>query len=366
MLVYHPALRFKLGEYTAAARIRPDMQKHIEPRFILPPLKERDPEKGGPLTPDEIGTVSGERIGKHWPLHRAFLDARHVTPYLDEVSHEKLYRIAQARNPNLVIVAGAHELSNPVFRTVLRSSAPRLAIQVPFGEVTPQEIASQLIQLGCKPSECFIFLDLMGANLEPDVAAEPIAAQFQQFADYADWGRLVYQASAYPKVNKAEPEGQLLIPRDEWKSFQAALKLVSVKPDMIAYGDYAADCWEIEFSTKASGGRAIRHLRYTGGSDTLVVRAGASGRDQALMSDVCRRIVSSSSFAGPGFSYADKRIWELARGACGPGNASNWREWNTAHHLSKVVRDLAARAGMSFPEDYVDQSDRQGSFVLHH
>ncbi len=50
MLPYRPALRFKQGEYLAAARIPREIQKYIEPYFIIPPPKERDPEKGGPLT----------------------------------------------------------------------------------------------------------------------------------------------------------------------------------------------------------------------------------------------------------------------------------------------------------------------------
>ncbi len=44
MLPYRPALRFKQGEYNAAGRIRPAMQKYVRPFFILPPLVEKGPE----------------------------------------------------------------------------------------------------------------------------------------------------------------------------------------------------------------------------------------------------------------------------------------------------------------------------------
>lgn len=48
MLPYRPSLRFKQGEYRAAAGIAPDMKKYLRPYFIVPPLKEVDPEKGRP------------------------------------------------------------------------------------------------------------------------------------------------------------------------------------------------------------------------------------------------------------------------------------------------------------------------------
>lgn len=82
MLPYHPALRFKQGEYSAGAKIARDIQRHVHPRFIIPPPTESDPEKGGPPTADEIARFTGERIGKHWPLNPAFLDAQFVAPLL--------------------------------------------------------------------------------------------------------------------------------------------------------------------------------------------------------------------------------------------------------------------------------------------
>ena len=59
MLPYHPALKLKLGEYVAASRISPDIQRLVCPRFVICPLKERDPEKGAPLTPALVLELHG-------------------------------------------------------------------------------------------------------------------------------------------------------------------------------------------------------------------------------------------------------------------------------------------------------------------
>src|ERR1700739_4131918 len=105
MLPYYPALRFKQGEYTAGAKIARDIQRHIQPRFIIPPPTESDPEKGKQLTADEGAYLTGERIGKHWPLNPAFLDAQFVASQLGNDGLKRLFGVAQQRNKKLVAVA---------------------------------------------------------------------------------------------------------------------------------------------------------------------------------------------------------------------------------------------------------------------
>ena len=50
------------------------------------------------------------------------------------------------------------------------------------------------------------------------------------------------------------------------------------------------------------------------------------------------------------FSEADDQIYRVAKkmAGAGPGNASMWREWNTIHHITRVVRDLGAMADVEF------------------
>ena len=110
MLPYRPALRFKQGEYNAAGRIRPTMQKHVRPYFILPPLIEKDPELGRVLTHDEIAYVTGERIGKHWPRYPAYMDAQYVMREPSDEGISRLFQVARARNPNLIAVIPASDL----------------------------------------------------------------------------------------------------------------------------------------------------------------------------------------------------------------------------------------------------------------
>jgi len=43
------------------------------------------------------------------------------------------------------------------------------------------------------------------------------------------------------------------------------------------------------------------------------------------------------------------------------GDATSWRELNTAHHLVKIVRDLGAMSSIEFEEDAVSEYSEQES-----
>lgn len=349
MLPYFPGLRFKQGEYTASARIAPDIQQHVQPRFIIPPPKEADPEKGRPLTNDELAYLTGERIGKFWPLYPAFLDAHYIAPHLGENGLHRMLTTAQRRNNKLAVVATVDDLHNPIYRTFLRSIPPRIGIYLPYEEVDPDAVIKAVNAIGCAPQDCVIFLDFAGAPFEMDGVAGSVASLFDTLDTKARWGRIVFQGSSFPSKNPADHGGKCLVPRREWQVFHEALNECSVSPELLGFGDYGADCSEINFPRK-SGGRAIRHLRYTTKNETLVIRGAGSGKDAVIMRDVCQRVLDSGYFAGQAYSYADNRIWRTAMGIDGPGNASNWREWNMAHHMTRVVRDLGAMAGMRFAD----------------
>jgi hypothetical protein len=360
MLPYHPALRFKQGEYLAGARIPRNMQRHIEPLFIIPPPKERDPEKGAPLTVDELAFKTGDRIAKHWPLYRAYLDPQYVAPFLRDEGLVRMFQIAQKSNPNLIAVATVSALHNPIYRGFLRPAWPRLAIHLPFGEVDGDALRAGLAAIGCRAEDCVVFLDFTGADLTPDLAVGAVSGTIDSLAEIAPWGRIVFLGSNYPTTNPAPDDGEVSVPRNEWLTYQRAAKDCNVSPDKLGYGDFGADCGEIKFPKSGKGGMPIPHVRYTTATDTIVVRGNKTSKRSESMRKVFSRLLSGGSFAGQGFSYADRNMWLAANGAGGCGGPTEWREWNMAHHMVRVIRDLGAMVGLTFEEGPVTAIAEQG------
>lgn len=359
MLPYRPALRFKQGEYTAAGSIRADVQKYVRPYFILPPLIEKDPKLGRVLTHDEIATVTGGRIAKYWPRYPAYLDAQYMLAEPSDEGITRLYQVARAQNAHLIPIAPASDLANPIWQKLALGTFPRLAIHLRAEDLDADQLSAGLISLGIDASECEIFVDFSDLELGMDDVSAIVNGTLDDLTEIAPWGCIVFQGSNFPTKNPAEAGKTAIVPRHEWTIFNEALRDCSVPHDRLGFSDFGADCGKINFPTKKSSAIAIPHVRYTTKTSTLVIRGAATGNQSERMVAVLKVLTEHPDFAGKSFSYADKRMWDTANGHATAGTASNWREWNMAHHILCVVHDLAALSDLTVGEDVVEDDAEQ-------
>lgn len=363
MLPYYPALRAKPGEFAACCSIARRFQQHICPRFVIPPPGEVDPEIGHAPTADELGHFTGHRIGKWWPQYPGYLDPQYWSTSLGHESVAALFRLARSRNSNLVPVLTIEDLHQPSYRGIASSASGRIGIYVDYERVDADGLkllVDGVKAIGSATEQCTVFLDFAGAPLETGIGSVA-AARFDDLGTAADWARIVFQASAYPRTLPGESGKTTAVERHEWTSFQVALRETNISPEKLGYGDFGADSGEMVFPKPGGGGRPERHLRYTTPTHILVVRGTKTGRDTPVMREVCRRVVEGDHFCGRGFSYADDRIWSNAHGLSeNCGTATMWREWNTAHHLVHVVRQLGAISGLKFEDDVLGEFAEQG------
>ncbi len=359
MLPYRPALKFKQGEYTAAGGIRPDMQKYVRPYFILPPLIDKDPELGRVLNHDEIAYVTGERIGKHWPHRPAYMDAQYLMAEPSDEGITRLFQVARARNDKLIAVVPAADLANPLWRTLALTTFPRIAIHLRAEEMDGEQLKKGMKALAIDASDCEIVVDFSGLELDPKIATDVVSGTFTELAEIANWGCIVFQGSNFPATNPAEAGKTQIVPRHEWTVFMAAMRDCDIPHERLGFSDFGADCGKINFPKKAGGAIPIPHVRYTTKTSTMVIRGKEGGKQSDRMIEVLKTLVAHADFAGKAFSYADKRMWDAANGLATAGNPSMWREWNMAHHISRVVQDIAAMAAIEFEEEVVREDAEQ-------
>jgi len=372
--IYVPALRLKQGEYRGLQRLAPDVADKIVPRLVLPPPKERDPEKHRLLTKDEIVHETGRRIADHWKMRDAFLDVRFLFQEFGETECAewlpKMFDVARKADAQPIPVLSVADALGPraaAFRLALATEgATKAAIRVESGEID-RELGGRLVAavfaLGVSPEECAVLADFSDADFSSAPAVAGIAqAALEDLQGIGRWHHVVFQGTNFPDVNPAEEDGNTVIPRNEWLAWKEAIKLDGTSPEHLVFGDYGADCAKFEFK-KASGGIPIRHYRYTTPDSWLVVRGSAKGKAEAVMRGVCERILRSGKFAGRRFSSADDYIFKTAKGWGGPGNGSTWREINTTHHITRVVRDIGGIKGMSFAETTFNDPADQLSFL---
>jgi hypothetical protein len=371
--IYVPALRLKQGEYRGLQRLAPDIADKIIPRLVVPPPKERDPEKHRLLTKDEIVYETGRRIANHWVLREALLDVHCLFKGFGEAECidwlPRIFDVARRAGAKPIPVISLADALGPrtvAFRQALAiESTTKAAIRVEYGETGRElagRIAAAMIALGLNPTDCTVLADFADADFSDAMAVANIAqAALEDLQRIGRWRQVAFQGTNFPEHNPAKPDGDKIIPRNEWLAWKEAIKLDGRSPEHLVFGDYGADCSKFEF--KASGGIPIRHYRYTTPDSWLVVRGAAVGQTDAVMSDVCKRILGSGVFAGRDFCSADNYIFKTANGWDGPGNGSTWREINTAHHITRVVRDIGSVKGMSFAEVRFSDPADQPSFL---
>jgi Beta protein len=356
--IYVPALRFKQGEYQGLRQLSSDVADLIIPRLIMPPPKERDQETKRFLTKDDIVYGTGRRIGKHWPMREAFLEPRYLYKEFGVDESKKwlplMFKTARDSGARAIALTTVSEVMGPLSQSYRQVLAPdcscKIAIRVESGEIDG-ELESRLLaalnQLGIQPPECTIVLDFADADFSNSDAVADIAhGALEDLQRIGLWRQIVFQGTNYPEKNPAEQNGKAEISRNEWLAWKKAVKFDRNSSEHLIFGDYGADCAEVSF--QGSGGIPIRHYRYTTADSWIVFRGSTSGTAIDSMKSVCGRILESGKFAGRNFSAADDYIYMTANGWAGPGNGTTWREINTAHHITRVVRDIGAVKGMSF------------------
>lgn len=281
-----------------------------------------------------------------------------------------MFDVARKANAQPIPVIDLADALGPrarAFRLVLATEGmTKAAIRVESGEIDSElgnRLAAVVSSLGVIPQECAILADFCDADFSDAFAVATFAqVALEELQGIGRWRHVIFQGTNYPESNPADADGNVIVSRNEWLAWKEAVKLDGTSPEHLVFGDYGADCAKFEFNA-ASGGIPIRHYRYTTPDSWLVVRGSATGEAEAVMRGVSERILKSGKFAGRGFCSADDYIFKTAKGWDGPGNGSTWREINTAHHITRVVRDIGGIKGMSFTETvFSDPADQTSLF----
>jgi hypothetical protein len=357
----------KAGELHGVQALGPEIARHVLPRFIVPPLSERDPTQPQLIITEDAPDIS-IALTRHWRGY-ALID---LTYLIDECGRAqigtwlpKLFR--RARNAGglpvpTALLSDLGEIEIDAFAAAIdRAAALKFAICIPFDEIDSTECQAKVVaalgRLNLSTEECAVIADFGLAEVsEPRLMAPIILGSLEALQDIGNWQHVIFQGAHFPDKNPADPGGSHAIPRNDWKAWLLA---VGADPQMIKqllFGDYGADCAKIVFGGK--GGKAIPHYRYATPNDCIVERGAKTGTHKENMRSVATRLVNSAHFAGAGFSSGDDLILKTSRGGA-PGNATTWRQVNTTHHITRTVRDVAALLSIEFVERVTEPEDEQ-------
>jgi hypothetical protein len=359
-VLYAPALRMKAGELNGIRELAQEVAAYLLPRFIVPPLGERDDSQCN-LFPPGIAPDVGWVLAKYWFGRRAFID---VTYLLDEAGREnaanwlpQIFARARTLNARAIPMAMLRDLGEReagAFKAAISDDdLLKFGICVASGEMVRSDFGHalnlSLTRLGLRAQDCAVFADFSDSDFsQPERVAPIISGALELLQELGEWQHIIFQGTSYPEKNPAEHGSSVLCPRNEWAAWCQAVKFDPTTAEYMIFGDYAADSAKMNFG--GAGAAAIRHYRYTAEGAWLVERGAKTGTDKEIMQNVCSRIVASEHFSGPRFSTADLYIYRTANNMDGPGNSTMWRQINTTHHITRVVADVAKVRGITFIE----------------
>jgi hypothetical protein len=349
----------KQGELEGLRALKGDVANCILPLLIVPPLKERDSGSQEALFPSgEAIPDVGRILSKYWLRRQTFVDPRALFKELGMESAinwlPEIFNRARNLNVPAIPVASLVDLEKidiSAFRDSLSQNYRlKFGLRIQSGEMTDpnlnKRVQSILSRIGLIPAECAVFADFSDADIsDPLLVAPIIRFSLEQLQVFGQWQLIVFQGTHYPETNPAKPGQTITHPRNEWLAWREAVKFDPSTAEYMVFGDFAADSAKMDFGK--SGGRPIRHCRYTTDSDWFVVRGNETGSTHEVMKDVFERILNSGKFSGPSFSAADLYIDDVIRNnSKNTGNPSTWRQLNTTHHITQVVADIAKVRGI--------------------
>lgn len=369
--LYVPALRMKAGELMGLRDLAPDIAAQVLPRLIVPPRAERDDDLQRELLSGDGVPAIATTVSPYWRNRPVLIE---VTYLIDDFGADtmdtwlpkmiEMAYLAGVKAIPLVSLRDLPDLTIPLKEVITFQGELQLAVRIPSGEmVTPgwrDVLLKSLERIGVAAENCCILADFYDADFSVAArVAGVIQGTLEDLQEAGLWRHIVFQGTNFPDRNPAEPGSDYIVPRNEWHSWQQAVKFDPSTADYLIFGDYGADCANFNFA--ASRARPIPHYRYATQTSWLVQRGGKTGTDLQIMRKVCADILRSGQFAGRTFSAADDYIYLNAKGFSGPGNSTTWRAVNTNHHVTRVVSDVGAVRNIGFAKREVEELGEQHS-----
>lgn len=352
---YVPCLRWKMGEYQAITRLNDESKNLITPLIEVPEIGF-DFAKGRPAKSlDDHLAPFAERVRKKWEKRSCFVDLNLIDPSkrMSNGDHPLRSVFDNLRIENCEVIPVTSPDRTPSYQMAVQQTLSqdrrglciRLTIEAAGKADAKNSIDALLEKIGPEVKECNLVLDL-GAppNFEPiEGFAKLTEAIVRKIPYLSRWRTFTIIGTSFPPSMSEIEQGSTMIPRLEWMLYKIlARSLAQDGLRVPTFGDYAISHTDI-LPRDMRLLKPSATIRYTADDSWFIVK-GKNVRDYKFEQyrDLCRTVMESPHFMGPGFSWGDEYIEKCAAGSASTGNLTTWRGVGTNRHIEKVVFDIAS------------------------
>lgn len=350
---YVPILWTRRGERTALTNLAPAAKAAITPLFVAPPIEiDFDTEAPKKTVDGHLSTLP-EDLVSCWGLDDAFIDLKFLddTP-MSNGQHPLAWVTERTAALGLTLLPVASHSSTADYLAAANASAARdqagVCLRLPIVDwpsATGVTAIDDLLKtLGATASEAHLILDL--AEDVGTTARIAAAGELRTLPYLQDWRSVTIAGAGIPETM---PAGAALhrLPRGEWLTYQALLRLSTPLPRTPSFGDYAIASTSPGADVNPRFMNISATLRYTSGDEWLIAKGGLwkgnGGRSLGAVAvpPAARLLVGDPAFLGRKHCDFEDWLMPVAAGT-GGGNPEGWRRYGTQHHLQVVTEQLAS------------------------
>ncbi len=341
---YVPILRWKAGEKRALKALSHRDKARMTPILEWSRTDDVSPEEDRAVrmpTPRELT----KDVLDNWGARPFFYDARRFwSDHLAGDSTELRRYAAEIANGGLRAIPVFTLDDGEAYRRALASltSKDGVCVRLGFADIagaTMQErLAEFLKATGHDPSSVHLIADFETHFRDMDIPA--FCSRFQAIRNYCTF---TVAAGSFP-LDLREFKGPQIfyLAREEWVRWHD-----QVNRDLLrrpTFGDYAT--LNPQLSPVKKGLNPSATIRYTTEDYWLVMKGeGLRNRDGPRHEQYpanASLLMKRPDYCGPAFSEGDRYIQDVAARSDGPGNPTTWVQAGVNHHVTFVIRQLAA------------------------
>jgi hypothetical protein len=353
-----PLLKAKPGEFAALREVPRALRSSFSPLVELLPV----PSKAESVVRHVV--KQADSILHSWASGgRLFLDGgrfpRGAT--MDNGKHPLMWIATRVQDSGIEIVPVLGGLSDPqsetAVGTVIAAYKSGVCIRLRDHDLRAEpdqlqaNLEAVLSRLNLNPAEVDIIIDQgeIVPGTEGRVSRAAVAL-LMEFPYTVEWRTLTLCGTAFPNaLGELGKEDAAELPRAEWDVWTNVQRRRQL-PRIPTYGDYATS--PVDFPPEIDGPMTVPvSIRYTTADYYLIRKDGAWTSEGGEAAErLAQWLVARQEYSGPDFSWGDKQIDLIARGAKrakarnqrSTGGASEWRGYGASHHIAFVTEELRA------------------------
>lgn len=356
---YVPVLKWKLGEYQALDRLKPEVKSAVTPLLEMPPVGY-DFEKGTVAKSlDEHLAGFGRKLAAKWGSRPCFLDVVYIRDerLVGDV-HPLDHLMAQAREASCAVVPVVWPGSDAAWRSAVKlaneSDNRGMGVRIRLDRLDDEETTKSLLAVlrsdtGVDVGRTDLLLDAsVLAGTPASIQLEAVQTRLQRVPYLNRWRSITLIGAAYPDkpISRTDkPEW----PRQDWKTYRDLLDRLGEQHRVPNFGDHAVASFGAPSEMDMRLVKPLAKLRYAT-PEYWHIKVGSTvkqkeGDGYAQFQSMCQELVKKPFFDGADFSAADRYIHDCSTGKAKTGNLTTWVWVANNRHISKVVAQLASHFG---------------------